>query len=163
MGRGSLTARIKTYSKRFRVVRCFQGSSQVGIDEMALMKLRQKEQAHVREVLLLANDVPVVFAHSVVRSRDIKGPWQSVGILGTRPLAEALFANPQVSRMEIEYRRIDYRHYLYKKMKKLHLDLPKRLWARRSLFLLKECPLLVTEVFLPTILQLKRESFERIY
>jgi chorismate--pyruvate lyase len=161
MGRGSLTARIKTYSKRFKVVRCFQGSSSAGIDELTLMGLRLREHAHVREVLLLANEVPVVFAHSVVRSRDMKGPWQSVGILGTRPLAEALFANPQVSRMEIEYRQIDDRHYLYNKMRKLDLDLPKRLWARRSLFILSECPLLVTEVFLPSILKLKHGDSKR--
>jgi chorismate-pyruvate lyase len=33
-------------------------------------------------------------------------------------------------------------------------DPPHRLWARRSLFYLGDAPLLVTEVFLPGILQL---------
>jgi len=155
---GSLTARIVARSNRFRVDRRFQGSRPPALDEAYLIGLGGKQFAHVREVVLLADEVPVVFAHSVAVPRDLKGIWHSVGTLGTRPLAAALFANPQVKRFPLEYRRIDNRHYLHERVRKAGLNPPRILWARRSLFHLHGRPLLVTEVFLPAILQLKEKS-----
>jgi chorismate--pyruvate lyase len=116
--------------------------------------LRSERLAHVREVVLLADDVPVVFAHSIVAPDDLKGAWRSIGRLGNRPLAAALFADPRVRRYALEYRRIDRRHPLHARLKDASVVLPPMLWARRSLFRLRGRPLLVTEVFLPAILAL---------
>ena len=139
--------------------RRFQGLRLPARDEALLVGLRSHKVAHVREVILLADNVPIVFAHSVASPRDLLGIWRSVGKLGTRPLAAALFANPCVSRFPLEYRRINRHHYLYERVRSAGLNPPTTLWARRSLFRLQGRPLLVTEVFLPTVLRL-RQSFQ---
>ena len=127
-------------------------------DEARMIGLRDRRFAHVREVVLVADDVPVVFAHSVAAPRDLRGVWQSVGKLGTRPLAAAVFANPRVRRLPLEYRRIKRNHYLHARVRAAGLAPPATLWARRSLFRLHGRPLLVTEVFLPAILKLRAKA-----
>ena len=127
-------------------------------DEARLVDLRDREFAHVREVVLRADDMPVVFAHSVMAPRDLTGVWRSVGGLGTRPLAAALFADPRVVRFPLEYKRINRHHYLHGLVSAAGLEPPRILWARRSLFRLQGRPLLVTEVFLPAILKLSVKS-----
>jgi chorismate--pyruvate lyase len=155
---GSLTARILARCHAFRVERRFQGTRMPARDEARLLGLEDQRLAHVREVILLADEVPVVFAHSVAALRDLKGVWRPVGKLGTRPLAAALFADPRVRRYPLQYRRIGQRHYLHKRVCAAGLAPPPRLWARRSLFRLYGRPLLVTEVFLPAILDLHIQS-----
>ncbi len=144
-------------SNNFRVERRFQGTRPPAIDEAALIGLCGKQFAHVREVVLLADEVPVVFAHSVVTLKDLSGIWRSVGKLGNRPLAAALFANPLVKRFPLQYRLINRHHYLHARVRAAGLNPPTRLWARRSLFHLHERPILVTEVFLPEILRLNEK------
>ena len=152
--RGSLTARIAARCREFHVQRVFQGLRRPHCDEAALVGLHSGRLAHVREVVLLADDVPVVFAHSIVPPEDLRGAWRSLGRLGCRPLASALFANPRVLRAPLEYQRIARRHPLLECVAESGLVARPTLWARRSLFYLGTRPLLVTEVFLPAILEL---------
>ncbi|HVK54449.1 MAG TPA: chorismate lyase [Burkholderiales bacterium] len=155
---GSLTRRIVSRSRRFRVERRFQGARLPSRDEARMLGLRDGQFAHVREVILFADETPVVFAHSVTAMRDIKGSWRGVGKLGSRPLAAALFANPRVRRFPLEYRQISRRHHLHARVRSASLSPPPALWARRSLFQLRGRPLLVTEVFLPAILRLPHQA-----
>ncbi len=75
---------------------------------------------------------------------------------GLEPLAEALFADPLVHRNPLEFRRVDARHPLWKRARRVFgRELP-ALWARRSLFRRRGRPLMVTEVFLPEILELRK-------
>lgn len=153
---GSLSARISTRCGALRVRRVFQGLRRPGHDEASLIELSPGRNAHVREVVLLADEVPVVFAHSIVSPRDLRGPWRCIGRLGERPLSTALFENPRVRRGALEYRRLDRRHPLHARLRELGLGAQHALWARRSSFRLEERPLLVTEVFLPALLALDR-------
>jgi len=151
---GSLTQRIVSRSRQFRVERRFQGARLPSRDETKMLGLRDKQLVHVREVILCADGTPVVFAHSVVAMRDMDGAWRGVGKLGSRPLAAALFANPRVTRFPLEYRQVNRLHHLHARVRSAGLSPPPVLWARRSLFRLRGRPLLVTEVFLPSILGL---------
>ncbi|MBA2690004.1 MAG: chorismate lyase [Burkholderiales bacterium] len=153
---GSLTGRIIARANEFAVERRFQGACRLAAEESQLLGLAGKRRAHVREVVLLADQVPVVFAHSVAALGDLKGAWRAVGRLGTRPLAAALFASPRVRRFPLEYRKIGPHHYLYARMAAAGIEAPATLWARRSMFCLRNRPLLVTEIFLPAILRLSK-------
>jgi chorismate--pyruvate lyase len=105
----------------------------------------------VREVLLSCGTVPVVFAHSVARLRDLRGPWRALAGLGDRPLGAALFEDPRVRRYPLHFRRLSRNDRLHAKAcRAIRARLPV-LWARRSLFVLRRAPLLVTEVFLPRL------------
>lgn len=152
-GEGSLTARIRARCKHFTVRVQRQRLLPPNADERALLGISPREHAWVREVLLEADGVPVVFAHSVMAQGDARGPWQIFERIGARSLGGALFADSRVARQPLQYRRLDARHPLYRAaVRDAAIDAsmaPRHLWARRSVFARDGQSLLVCEVFLP--------------
>jgi len=151
--RGSLTDRVRARCKAFRVELVFQGSRRVTRDERFLFGGRAC-QTLVREVYLCCGDVRVVFAHSVARRGDLRGAWRALNRLGTRPLGAALFADPRVRRQPLRFRELRSRDELTALALAGVRGRQPALWARRSLFILRNSPILVTEIFLPGILAL---------
>ncbi len=149
--RGSLTSRIKAHFPAFNLKRLGQSLQVPHTDERRHMDFRQSELAVVREVLLMSGWTPLVFAHSIVARRDVRGVWRGLSRLGSRPLAEMLFNDPTVARLPMEYHRIDARHPLFRRTLVVAPHTAKTLWARRSVFVKQGRPLLVTEVFLPDV------------
>ncbi len=148
LDRGSLTARLKSVCRDFSVRVIAQGRVRGGADEAALFGDRRTALIG-RDVLLMDGDVPLVFAHSILRAADLRGPWRAISRMGSRPLGAALFADPRVERRPLRFRRLHGGHPLYCAAKAAtRADLPP-LWARRSAFCLHAAPLLVTEAFLP--------------
>lgn len=151
---GSLTRRIEERCRSFSVKVVFQGLRRVNRDERFLVA--GDRHALVREVYLRCGRTPVVFAHSVIDPRALHGAWRRLIGLGNRPLGAALFADPRIERYPLRQKRIDRHHELYARACAVLAKPPAHLWARRSLFALHGSPILVTEVFLPGILKLKR-------
>jgi len=148
---GSLTARIRARCRDFSVQLLAQDRMRIRAEEAALLGARDRERVTGRDVLLKCGTVDVVYAHSVVRRRDLDGPWHAIAGMGTRPLGAALFADPRIRRGTLAFRRLPPAHPLYcAAAMALGRALPP-LWARRSLFWLRGAPLLVTEAFLPEI------------
>lgn len=156
---GSLTHRLRQCCQDFSVRPVRVGPMRPNRDEIALLQLPAHEIAYIREVVLNCQGQAVVFAHSVVAARSMRGPWAAVARLGSRPLGEALFGNPRIVRGCLQYRRINARHALVRQARLADLPMPhKALWARRSLFTLHGHPLMVTEVFLPAILDIRENK-----
>ena len=123
-------------------------------DERRLVGLARKRRAWAREVLLVADGQPVVFAHTVLAPRHLRGPWRMAAGIGGRPLGAALFAQPRIVRGPLHCQRLTSAHPLHRRAEiALGRKLPV-LWGRRSRFLRGGTPLLVTEVFLPEIARL---------
>ena len=153
--RGSLTRRITARARDFRLEVVRQGPHIPNEDEYRGLGQPAHRRALVREVVLHAGSRPVVLAHSIAAWRDLSGVWRGLRGLGNRPLAEALFTDPLVARQSLEFVRIDSRHPLWKRARRVfRCDFP-ILWARRSRFVKRGRPLLVTEVFLPALLDLR--------
>lgn len=152
--RGSLTRRIQERCTQFYVEPIFQELARVYGDEWIKMKLHPDELALVREVYLYCCDKPVVFAHSIVPRKHLRGAWRSLNGLGNRSLGSMLFTNPRVRRTPLEFKKVSNGHFLYDRAVLRLTDKPSHLWARRSLFTLQGQSILVTEVFLPDILNL---------
>lgn len=152
--RGSLTLQIQQRCKYFRVEPVFQSLATACEDELAILKLRHKELALIREVYLYCDKTPVIFAHSVVARKNLKGAWCGMNRLGNKSLGTVLFTNPVIKRTPLRFKKLNPAHQLFHRASKKILIRPNSLWARRSLFTLHEQPILVTEVFLPAILKL---------
>jgi chorismate--pyruvate lyase len=147
--RGSLTQRLQTQHTDFKVQLLACGLARPFRDETQALHLHPENRAYVRNVLLMGDGIVRVFAHSVLPRAGLRGGWNGITRLGTKPLGEALFTNPRIRRLGLTLRRIDARHPLYRAARR-HTGLTARyLWARRSVFCLNGHPLLVTEVFLP--------------
>lgn len=148
---GSLTARILARCGTFRVQVLGEGHALPAVDERGQIGLPAGRLAWTREVLLLADEMPVVFAHSILAPRDLTGAWHMARAIGSQPLGAALFADPGISRGPLATARIAPGHPLHQHAgAAAHANLP-TLWARRSRFSRLGRPLLVTEVFLPGI------------
>jgi chorismate--pyruvate lyase len=147
--RGSLTQRLQAQHADFKVQLLAHGLARPFRDETQALHLHPASRAYVRDVLLMGDGRARVFAHSVLSRASLRGGWNGITRLGTKPLGEALFTNPRIQRHGLMLRRIDARHPLYRAAR-LHVPLTARyVWARRSVFCLNGQPLLVTEVFLP--------------
>ncbi|HQR51418.1 MAG TPA: chorismate lyase [Methylophilaceae bacterium] len=151
---GSLTRRLQAHCKAFSVQKVRQQRGRALRDEAQLLGMRAHENALLREVFLCCGDRPLVFAHSVLPRSSLRGAWHGLGRLGPRPLGAALFANPVVVRTPLSYRKLAPSHALYRRAAELLNNKPPCLWARRSVFTLRARSIMVTEVFLPGVLEL---------
>ena len=151
---GSLTRHIQQHCENFRVEPVFQSLATACDDELAILKLRPGELVHVREVYLYCGKIPVVFAHSVVARKNLRGAWYGMSKLGNKSLGTVLFTNPVIKRTPLRFKKLNLAHPLFHRACKNMQGAPDILWARRSLFTLHGQPILVTEVFLPEILEL---------
>lgn len=153
---GSLTRRIQVRCDSFSVRHVRLSYGKACRDEAALVGLQQRARALLREVYLYCGERPMVFAHSVLPLRGLRGPWHALSALGNKPLGAALFADPLVKRTPLAFKKLTARDELYVRACRLLTHQPSHLWARRSIFSLKDSPILVTEVFLPDILDLAK-------
>ena len=149
--RGSLTQRLKSQYADFSVIPIARGLAPPFLDEARALHLHSHTLAYVRDVLLIGGGHVRVFAHSVLPRSSLRGDWNGITRLGTKPLGEALFTNPRIRRRDLTIRRLDVRHPLYRAAQRHTGITVRHLWARRSVFCLGGRPLLVTEVFLPAI------------
>lgn len=155
---GSLTERIRARCSAFRVRVVRQGLARPFTDERVLLGLAAHELAWVREVVLCCGDSPLVFAHTVLPRHNVRGAWNLFAGLGARPLGEILFTDPRVTRQPLHYRPVGVRHPLQRAAVAATGTQAAALWARRSLFHRAGRAILVSEAFLPDILELPREG-----
>lgn len=154
----SLTLRLKQRHAKFSVNPMRMHNGKALSDECDLLRLKPYQHALVREVILVSNQHPVVFAHSILPKRSLRGAWNQFGRLGNKPLGEALFANPKVGRTSFRFRKLPSAHPLFQSAA-LHIDGQSgEVWARRSVFSLGCAQILVTEVFLAAILESEYEQ-----
>jgi chorismate--pyruvate lyase len=152
--KGSLTLRLQLRAKRFKVKPLKVVNAKLQVDESSLLGVAQHQLALLREVQLMDGAVPVVFAHSILPHRSLSGAWLGLQRLGNKPLGATLFSNPKVKRTPLMFKKLARHHVLYQRATAHLQTKPTTLWARRSVFILGNAQILVTEVFLPGILAL---------
>lgn len=149
--RGSLTARLKRAAKGdFRLNLLRQGWARPLDSERQLLGMRRGSVAMLREVEMLCDEVPWVFARTLIPVRSLQGPARRLASLEGRPLGEVLFADPSMRRGVTQIARLLPGHALFVSAT-AHLQTAEAIWGRRTLFHLAGKPLLVMELFLPDI------------
>jgi chorismate--pyruvate lyase len=163
-GGGSLTAKLIAHSSAFRVQRLHQRTAICLNDEAHAIGLHVAGRVWEREVLLRCDNTPVVFAHTVVPMTATASDWPLFSALGERSLgATLLFGDPRVRRGVLEFARLREGHPLVMRARAAlgRPDWPPQLWyARRCLYRRRQGTLLVTEVFLPSVQNLKKSNKE---
>ena len=118
-----------------------------------------------REVMLRCDGRPVVSGHTVVPMSASASDWPLFSALGERSLGTTLFYDPRVTRGELEFARLRPGHPL---VARVHAALGRDgsaqdtsvgptdtiYFARRCVYRRRQGLLLVTEVFLPEVLDL---------
>jgi chorismate--pyruvate lyase len=149
---GSLTrAIIGACEGRFSVQVQQQGWGGATPSERRLLGMSRGLTALLREVELLCDEKPWVFARTLIPATSLVGGARRLAHLGNRPLGAVLFADPNTRRLAVEVARIDPRHALYHAACSHMPVMPDEVWGRRTLFAFAGQKLLVNEIFLPTI------------
>lgn len=154
---GSLTARLVAHSTAFRVQRLHQHGATCLADEAAALGLARPGRVWEREVLLRCDGQPVVFAHTVVTATSTASDWPLFSALGEKSLGSTLFYDPLVMRGSLEFARLRAGHPLVQRARAALGGMPDATavyYARRCLYRRRQGLLLVTEVFLPSVLDL---------
>lgn len=142
---GSLTRRLTALSAgRFAVTLLEEGWQTLRDDECAALGVASGSAGWAREVYLLGEDRPWVFARSVAAREALEGFAPVLAELGRRPLGELLFSDPAFARGPLQATRYP------------PAGLPAAvrrsgLWGRRSCFRRGVLTVLVAEVFLPDL------------
>lgn len=152
---GSLTARLRLLGT-VRVEVLDQGRRRLWPQESQALGC---SVGHVREVVLRVDERPAVWARSSVPVRAVKGPWRAIRGLGTRPLAELLFAHRAVRRGPLQALRFQPHGpadaHMARQWARLNggAPAPSRppIWSRHSLFHHHGQPLQVLEAFAPWV------------
>lgn len=148
---GSITQRLRNYygdSVRVQVIsnqwqRAFTSENQ-------LLKTSPTKYTLTREVLLYADDIPLVLARTIIPEPTIRSAHQNLSHLGNRPLGEVIFSYPRLERLAMEITQVQCKQWKNPIQLKAQIDQP--LWGRRTIYAIHHHPLLVSEFFLPEVL-----------
>lgn len=151
---GSLTRRIiQNCNKTFHVEILSQDWQRPMLNEALRLGVSVEHRALIREVLLYCGDTPWVFARSVIPHQTITGPRRFLGKLDNRPLGAILFSDPGIRRDALEIAQIHQGQRMFRAATQRLTTIPASIWGRRSVFYLHKKPLLVNEVFLPSLMK----------
>jgi len=146
----SLTQKLQALSAHFQV----QVRQQVTVSrskELLSPYFSDQDKVLVREVLLICDHKPVVFAQTEIPYSTLTEQQANLAEIGTGSLGTFLFQDPSMQRDKIEVAQFP----VYSPVHQLCTDLNQKvdfpLWGRRSLFYINNKPLLVSEVFLPAL------------
>lgn len=144
----SLTARLKGHCQQFRIELLGQQVEPCQAQEV-FAGIVEGDAVLVREVILYCDDKPQVFARSLLPLASLSGEEQALANLGTQSLGQVLFNKPSLQRKTIEVAEFDQNSSVAHLAEKLALLVTDNLWGRRSVFVVENKPLMVSEVFLP--------------
>lgn len=125
---GSLTTKLKQYCREFEIK--VQSEKRIKKIYQNEIEVLPDTQYWCREVVLYGDDIPWVAARTLI-SIPLLNDYQELLQLGNMPIGEWLF------KQKLERQKMQW-----------SLDKNTQRYARRSLFLIQQMPLLITELFL---------------
>ncbi len=137
--RGSLTASLKNrFHNDLRVDVLHQDWQIPTAEEQTYLAIANHQPSFIREVFLVCENIPVVFARTVIPATSLTEENRQLLHLGNQPLGELIFSQSDLLRSTIDIvKTVDASQ--------------QSVWGRRSLFLFNKKPLAVYEFFLPAL------------
>ena len=153
---GSLTRSVIASCRgKFRVDLIGQARGTALPSETALLGAGPAQATLIRQVRLYCASDAWVYARTLIPMGSLRGPAQALGRLGRRPLGAVLFSDPTTRRLRVEVARITPRHRLFAPATAHLRRLPESICGRRTLFDYRGDLILVNELFLPGIAELR--------
>ena len=146
----SLTKKLEQQCGKFTVE--VKQQLNTNANESVLSQLfPQSEQILVREVLLHCDGVANIFAQTEIPYQTLADKQKKLANIGSESLGKFLFQDKTLQRGKIEVAEFTVGSPIHDLIASLEQTCEHSLWARRSLFYIGEKPLLVSEVFLPSL------------
>ncbi len=155
MHSGSFMERLRQHGAHLPRVQLLRQSWQFpALGEKRILGITTRAYALIREVLIYSKGKKWMYARSVFPQKTLTGKQQCLARLKERSLGSVLFKDPTIERSPFDVvclsKNMSFHHYV---LEQAELDTD-QLWARRSQFILRGKPLLLTEVFLPDMREL---------
>lgn len=148
LDQGSLTERLReTFGERLNLKLLHRGYESARADEARALGLDRGETVLLRRVLLAVDGHLVVLGRAVIPQETLNGEGERLAQLDDQPLGEVAFVELGARRERLEITRLETGSALFP-------ELTESAWARRSILISRTGPVLVTEAFLPALLEL---------
>ena len=149
---GSMTKRLRRASSELKVKVVHQQWQRPTLSEAQFMGISPNSRVLARQVLLCCDGEPWVFGHSVLPKESISGYLRKFqALLDMRPLGELLFREPSLRRSGFQVSQLQPSQKEFQWATKYHKLEAEKLWSRRSLFHVRQKPILVSETFFPAV------------
>ena len=130
--KGPITKRIKS-KESFKLNLIKDEICSVDDSEKKFLE-ESSDKIKVREVILMGNNIPRVYAKSLIPIRTIENGFSRLGELGTKPLGDILFEKEIFKKTDVVYAQFQDQDSIF--------------WGRKTKYIVKNMPLSVMEVFL---------------
>jgi chorismate--pyruvate lyase len=124
-------------------------------DEKVFFDKKYERSLYLREVVIFANEIPVMYARTVLPKNYLRGFWGEIKRLRNGSLSEIVFNNNQTLRSNFIYKKPSRNDNFTKRLDSLGVEYRDILAIRQSIFNYKKQQTLLTEVFLQNIKNLK--------
>lgn len=149
---GSLTQRLRDYYGDAVGVRILLHHWNAPfLSERRLLDLPENKYSLIREVLLHADGKPLILARTIIPASTIKVAKSNLAHLGSRPLGEVIFSYPKLERIEMDIALIDPPTWTQPAIDEGQISQP--IWGRRTVYAITHRQMLVSEFFLPAVLE----------
>lgn len=150
---GSLTKRIKfSVGDSFAVTVLFHQWRAPFLSESRLLRQHHDQYCLTREVLLTGAGKPLILARTIIPETTLTGTQRTLSRLGNRPLGEVIFSYPGLQRLEMDVTRVGQKNW--SELIKKKTDIGQTVWGRRTIYAIKHRQMLVSEFFLPGIIDI---------
>lgn len=148
----SITKRLRAiYGDKINVKLLRQCWDKPFLGEKRLLQQAHRRRCLIREVLLQANDQPLVLARTVIPAQTLRGAHRNLSRLGSRPLGEVIFSYPMLERLEMQI--VCVKPGAWARQLAVQIPVHEPIWGRRTVYAIRHRQLLVSEFFLSELLQ----------
>ena len=149
---GSLTRRLRSrYGDAVAVNVLLQRWGKPFLSERRLLALPEHGYSLIREVLLHVNGKPLILARTIIPVGTIKAANSNLSHLGSRPLGEIIFSYPKLERIAMDVALVKPATWTPSAIAVAVID--QALWGRRTVYGIAHKHMLVSEFFLPAVLE----------
>ncbi len=146
----SLTQRLRDEWGAVSVQVLFECWQVPFLSERRRLQLPENRLCLVREVVLLSGNTPLLLARTIIPRETLMATHGNLAKLGTRPLGEILFSSLSLERQWLDVSHILPNHW---KLSQSPVLVDQPLWGRLTRYSIKKRPMLVSEFFLPSLVE----------
>ena len=142
----SLSYRIRNIAK-LEIVPIDARTSKIFLNEKKIFGYKKSEYLYLREVLIYADNLPIMYARTILPSRCLRGFWHKIKKLNNKPLADIVFRKKHIARSRFQFKKSSINDDFTKRIATFDLKNTNILATRQSTFKNRNEKVLLTEVF----------------
>ena len=157
----TLTKKLKKIDSHLKIhiiQECWAQGSTLFEDERLALTLSETDKIWLREITMICNNEPWVFARTIIPTQHLNSPFNALINSGQEPIGNLLFSNENIQRQIFSFAAVNEKHAWHQHIKAqttINEDEPAQLknqyWIRQSQFNAQSDKLLLTECFLPAM------------